>query len=132
MLPMLKQLLLSGWGTALRKCTVVSVMVFNLAKIGYRQGKNQPKSAAAKPAANGTTGTTRGGKEGRGRGVRRGRNAGRPKPKTAEELDLEMVDYFDANVQNTTTAATDGSAPANRVAQTAANGEDLGGMDDIS
>jgi len=94
-----------------------------------RQAKNQPKAAAAKPAANGAG--ARGGKEGRGR-VRRGRNAGRPKAKSAEELDLEMVDYFDVNAQNATTAVNDGAAPTNGVAQPATNGEDLGGMDDIS
>ena len=90
--------------------------------IVYSQPKNQPKSAAAKPVTNGTT--ARGGKP-RGRGARRGRNAGRPKAKTADELDAEMVDYFDANAANGTTATTDASA-----AQPITNGGE--GIDEIS
>ncbi|KAK0517205.1 hypothetical protein JMJ35_000360, partial [Cladonia borealis] len=46
---------------------------------------------------------------------RLGRNAGRPKAKTADELDAEMVDYFDANAANGTASAeaTNGAtAPA--------------------
>ena len=88
----------------------------------YSQPKNQPKSAAAKPVTNGTT--ARGGKP-RGRGARRGRNAGRPKAKTADELDAEMVDYFDVNAANGATATTDAGA-----AQPITNGGE--GMDEIS
>ncbi|KAK2752898.1 hypothetical protein FQN54_008051 [Arachnomyces sp. PD_36] len=86
------------------------------------QGKSQPKPVTAAKTA-GTT-RTRGA---RGR-TRRGRNAGRPKPKTAEELDAEMVDYFGANNtgDNAQAANTNGAAqPA------AANNDDLG-MDEIS
>lgn len=43
-----------------------------------------------------------------------------------------MSDYFNANTQNGITAVNDGAAPTNGVAQPATNGEDLGGMDDIS
>ena len=93
-----------------------------------RQGKNQPKSAAAKPATNGTA--TRGGRIG-GRGARRGRNAGRAKAKTADELDAEMVDYFDANAVNGTATATDAAATMNGAAAPATNGEEIG-MDEIS
>ncbi|MCJ1456341.1 hypothetical protein MMC28_006702 [Mycoblastus sanguinarius] len=93
------------------------------------QPKGQPKSAAAKPATNGTA--TRGGRV-RGRGARRGRNAGRPKAKTADELDAEMMDYFDANATNGTAVTTDTGATTNGAAQPAVNGgEDLG-MDEIS
>lgn len=90
--------------------------------MGDRITKNQPKPAGGKPASNGTA--VRGGEKGRGRGARRGRNAGRPKAKTADELDVEMADYFNANGQNATTVVNDGTAPT--------NGDDLGGMDDIS
>lgn len=85
--------------------------------------RNQPKSAAAKPGTNGTaTG------EGRGRGrARRGRNAGRSKPKTADELDEEMMDYFDKPANSTVgaDATTNGAAPV-------ANGGEEVRMDDIS
>lgn len=88
-----------------------------------KNAKNQPKVATAKPATNGTTTG-----EGRGRGrARRGRNAGRAKPKTADELDAEMVDYFDKPANGTAGAdgATNGAAPV-------VNGGDEIGMDDIS
>ena len=79
----------------------------------------QPKQATAAKATSGEG--TRGGRG--GRGARRGRNAGRPKAKTAEELDAEMTDYFVAN-------GTDG-ATTNGVAPVANGGEDLG-MDEVS
>lgn len=91
------------------------------------QPKSQPKPATAgRGATNGAA--TRG--RGRGRGGRRGRNAGRGKPKTADELDAEMVDYFDAPGGVGGNAGTDVTA-TNGAAPTAANGEDLG-MDEIS
>jgi len=82
------------------------------------QPKPQPKSAAStKPA--GAAGTR--GKSTRARG-RGGRNA-RPAKKTAEELDSEMVDYWQ---NGTATTETDGTA--NGAAQPAANGD--ANMDD--
>lgn len=87
------------------------------------QPKSQPKPATAGKAAN--NGVVA---RGRGRGGRRGRNAGRGKPKTADELDAEMVDYFDA--PGGTGGNTDG-ATTNGAATAVANGEDLG-MDEIS
>lgn len=69
-----------------------------------------PKSAAAKPKATATnaktpaTGAAPAGAKGRG-GRRRGQ--GRPPKKTAEQLDADMADYFDA-----TGAATNGAAAA--------------------
>ncbi|KAI9810674.1 MAG: hypothetical protein M1827_006133 [Pycnora praestabilis] len=97
------------------------------------QPKSQPKPAtAAKAATNGTRGaSTRGGTE-RGRGAKRGRNAGRAKPKTAEELDAEMVDYFDANATNgNASAGTDPAAATTNGAQAAAtSGGADAGMDD--
>ena len=100
-------------------------------KLKYcRQPKNQPKLAVAtKATPNGTT--SRGGR-GRGRGVRRGRNAGRPKVKTAEELDAEMVDYFDATGANGGPAGTDAAATTNGAIQPITNGGDDLGMDEIS
>lgn len=90
------------------------------------QPKGQPRSATSvKPATNGTT--TRGGRT-RGRGARRGRNAGRAKPKTADELDAEMVDYFDENGAE----AADGAVTANAATQPATNGADDLGMEEIS
>lgn len=95
--------------------------------IPIRQPKSQPKPATAAKAVNsGVTGRGRG----RGRGGRRGRNAGRGKPKTADELDAEMVDYFDAPGTTGGTNGTDGTA-TNGAAPAIANGEDLG-MDEIS
>jgi THO complex subunit 4 len=88
--------------------------------------KAQPKSAVAtKAAANGT------GKKGATKAKKRGKNSNRPKPKTAEELDAEMTDYFAAN-NNGTTTMTDANGAATGNAQPAATGgEDLG-MDEIS
>ncbi|KAK2628006.1 hypothetical protein QTJ16_002652 [Diplocarpon rosae] len=71
------------------------------------QPKTQPKSAAATktPAA----GTTRG--KGRGRGAHGGARSARPAKKTAEELDSEMVDYWQTGATATEGAAA-GTTPA--------------------
>jgi len=74
----------------------------------------QPKSAAAKPKpATDTKDKAGAGRRGRGTG-RRGRGGarvgGRTK-KTAEELDAEMVDYFQA--PDGSAGAANGAAPAN-------------------
>lgn len=74
--------------------------------------------------------SSRGGIRGRGRGVRRGRNAGRAKPKTADELDAEMMDYFDATGNNGTVGA-DGGVATNGAAQAATNGGIDSGMEEI-
>jgi len=80
------------------------------------QPKPQPKSAAnTKPVAGGGRGK---GARGRGRG---GRNP-RPTKKTAEELDSEMVDYWQSGAATTETGATNGAA------QPVANGD--ANMDD--
>lgn len=68
--------------------------------------------------------STRGGR-GRGR-ARRGRNGGRGKPKTADELDAEMADYFDAGANSNGNTGTNGAAPQQAVANT-----DTGMDDDI-
>ncbi|OAL75632.1 hypothetical protein A7D00_1231 [Trichophyton violaceum] len=84
------------------------------------QPKSQPKPASAAKAGRK--------RDARGR-TQRGRNAGRPKSKTLEELDAEMVNYF-AEAPASTNApvpAANGAAP-----QPAGNGEDLGMVDEIS
>ena len=84
--------------------------------------KAQPKSAAATKAT---------AKDAKGRQAARPKRgkSNKPKPKTAEELDAEMTDYWgnnNAGAANSTDAAgaANGAAPA-------AAGEDLG-MDEIS
>ncbi|KAI9809937.1 MAG: hypothetical protein M1825_000370 [Sarcosagium campestre] len=76
------------------------------------QPKGRAKTATAatgpKPVSKGDA--TRGGRRGR---TARGRNAGRGKPKSADELDAEMVDYF---VGDNAAATTNGTAPGVAVA----------------
>jgi THO complex subunit 4 len=77
------------------------------------QPKVQPKSAAAtKAGANTAAASTRGKAGKRGRGGRA--RPARPAKKTAEELDSEMADYFDATAapaEAAVPAATNGDAP---------------------
>lgn len=54
-------------------------------------GKNKKKDAKGKPAAKKT-------------------KSARPKPKTAEELDTEMADYWNAGANNSGAAATESAA----------------------
>jgi THO complex subunit 4 len=82
------------------------------------QPKSQPKSAANTKK----TETSTRGKAARGRGGKAGRNA-RPAKKTAEELDSEMVDYW-----NSGATATETGGATNGAAQTATNGD--ANMDD--
>ena len=49
--------------------------------------------------------------------MNRGGRPARPKPKTAEELDAEMADYWDGNAQVPSVVATDGAQYANTAAQ---------------
>lgn len=74
-----------------------------------------------------------GAKTAKGRGRARGRNAGRGKPKTAEELDAEMQDYFESGANaaapaegGDTAMTTNGGA-----VQPVANGGDTGMEDEI-
>ncbi|KAL8765453.1 MAG: hypothetical protein Q9209_007480 [Squamulea sp. 1 TL-2023] len=92
------------------------------------RNKGPKPTTAAKPVTNGAG--TRGSTRGRERGGRRGRNAGRAKPKTADELDAEMVDYFDTNAANG--AGQGGDVATNGAVQPVANGGDDLGMDEIS
>ncbi|KAI4729097.1 hypothetical protein E4T49_03132 [Aureobasidium sp. EXF-10728] len=78
-----------------------------------KKENNKPKPAAAAPKpANAAAG---GAAKAAGRGGRKGR-AGRPKPKTVEELDAEMSEYFDPNAvapaANTNGAPAPAAAPA--------------------
>lgn len=77
--------------------------------------KAKPKPATNKAANNNTAGR---GRPARGRG--RGRNPGRGKPKSVEELDAEMVDYFAGGEP-----APANNAPANGGAAPV-NNDDLG------
>ncbi len=86
----------------------------------------QPKQAgAARTSETSARGATRGARGGR---VRRGRTAGRPKAKTAEELDAEMTDYFVGGSGHAATEANGAAAPNGAAA--AATGEEA--MDEIS
>lgn len=88
--------------------------------------KAQPRSATSTKATNGA------GKKAANKAKKRGKTATRSKPKTAEELDAEMTDYFTNNNGGATTNMTDANGPTNGNAQPAtAGGEDLG-MDEIS
>lgn len=84
----------------------------------------QPKSATVtKVAANGTAKT--------GRATRASKSKKGRKPKTAEELDAEMTDYWGTNANGAPAAAATADGTATAGTETAANGEDLG-MDEIS
>lgn len=76
----------------------------------------KPKPAAAKPARGrgGARGNKRGGAGGRG-------GSGRGKPKTAEQLDQEMADYFGNNDNSANATTTTTAAPA--AAPAASNGD---------
>ncbi|OQE31598.1 hypothetical protein PENSTE_c001G06114 [Penicillium steckii] len=93
--------------------------------------KSQPKPATAAKAAKGNKANANEKSKGQGRTGkgRKGRNPGRGKPKTVEELDAEMVDYFAGGNEN---APAQAPAPAaNGAAPQANGGEDLG-MAEIS
>jgi len=85
--------------------------------------KPQPKSAVP-TKANGTNDKTQGAKRG---GKRGSRGAARPAKKTAEELDLEMADYWESG--NAAGAETgENNQTAGGAAEPAANGD--ANMDD--
>ncbi|EAW13244.1 RNA binding domain protein [Aspergillus clavatus NRRL 1] len=93
------------------------------------QVKSQPKPATAAKTAAAARGRGRRGR--RGGAAATGRTSNRPKQKTVEELDAEMVDYFAGN-ENAGSADASAPAAANGAAQQpAAGGEDLG-MAEIS
>lgn len=62
------------------------------------EAKSKPKSAVNKKTVKKDTKAQQ----------KRGRNLGRGKPKTAEQLDAEMTDYFDNATNAATIAATNG------------------------
>lgn len=76
---------------------------------------SQPKNAAKPKPATDTKESKAAGRKasaarGRGRG---GRNAGRPKAKTADELDQEMTDYFASGANGDTAMAGGAVQPSN-------------------
>ncbi|EMC91922.1 hypothetical protein BAUCODRAFT_152279 [Baudoinia panamericana UAMH 10762] len=78
-----------------------------------------PKKDAAKPAADAAAKAGRGGKKRSGR-------AGRPKAKTADELDAEMADYFGGGE-----GAPNGAAATNGAVQPAATNGNDAAMDEV-
>ena len=95
--------------------------------IGSGQGKIAPKAKAQpKPV---TAPKPAGAKTGpKGRKPARGRNAGRGKPKTAEELDAEMQDYFAGDATGAGPADNDTAMNTGGAVQAAASGDT--GMED--
>lgn len=96
----------------------------------FHSQKAHPKSATAAPKAKKDTKNTATTEKGNRRGNRaagaRGRNPGRGKPKTVEELDAEMVDYFSTDAPPAEAAPVNGNAPQ-------VNGnQDIGMNDEIS
>jgi hypothetical protein len=65
--------------------------------------KDKPKPATADKAGNSAAASARGRKRGRGRGAAAA--GGRAKPKTAEELDAEMADYWGVETGTSTADA---------------------------
>ena len=115
-----------AWATALREYWIDFHLDTHLTGIS-KSTKAQPKQAVAgKTETTIARGTGRPVRGARGR-VRRGRNAGRPKPKTADELDAEMTDYF-----TTTPAGNNEAAPTTNGAAPAAATSDDTGMDGIA
>ncbi|KIX04376.1 uncharacterized protein Z518_05244 [Rhinocladiella mackenziei CBS 650.93] len=90
--------------------------------------KAQPKSATAVKKVSGKDGT-KGRSAGKPGKPKRGRSS-RPKPKTAEELDAEMTDYWGGNNPSAVGASNE-AATANGTAPAANTGDDMG-MDEIS
>jgi THO complex subunit 4 len=90
--------------------------------------KARPKSAAASKAKKEKTNTPaeKGNRRGNRAAGARGRNPGRGKPKTVEELDAEMVDYF-----STDAPPADNAAPVNGAAPQANANQDVGMNDEI-
>ncbi|KAB8294250.1 hypothetical protein EYC80_009680 [Monilinia laxa] len=86
--------------------------------------KSQPKSAVPNKSNGKDQGAKRGGK----RGSRGGSNTARPTKKTAEELDLEMADYWESGNAAGADAGGDNNQAASGAAQPATNGD--ANMDD--
>lgn len=104
-------------------------MALNKPLTGPRQPKTATK-AQPKPA----TSTKNGGGRIRGRRSARGRNAGRGKPKSVEELDAEMQDYYETGTNATAgegDAVMETNGGAVQPAAAAAAGGDTGMDDEI-
>lgn len=84
----------------------------------FRQPKGAAKDKAKrqdKPKTNGAATTTNGtakGKNPRNTNTKKSGRAGRPKKKTAEELDAEMMDYFGGDATANVTAQPAAAAAA--------------------
>ncbi|KAJ4510041.1 RNA-binding RNA annealing protein [Exophiala dermatitidis] len=92
--------------------------------------KAQPKSATADKKVTGKDGA-KGRPAGRAGKPKRGRNP-RPKPKTAEELDAEMTDYWAGSNPSAAPAASTEAPAANGSAPAANAGDDMGMDEEIS
>ncbi|KAL2418625.1 hypothetical protein ABEF91_004671 [Exophiala dermatitidis] len=92
--------------------------------------KAQPKSATADKKVTGKDGA-KGRPAGRAGKPKRGRNP-RPKPKTAEELDAEMTDYWAGSNPSAAPAASTEAPAANGTAPAANAGDDMGMDEEIS
>ena len=110
--------------TACRECQFPPIAIWIRSNHHFRKPKNVVKDKVKrqdKPKTNGAaTATTNGAAKGNNPRTKKSGRAGRPKKKTAEELDAEMTDYFG------------GSAAANGTAQpAAAAGGDTGMVDEV-
>lgn len=95
-------------------CTTNVLTLFHSKpKNAAKEVKAAPKGKAAAPTTNGAAKTAKAGK------AKKVPNAGRPKKKTADELDAEMADYFVAPANGTAApaaaAATNGAEPVDEV-----------------
>ncbi|KAF2428869.1 hypothetical protein EJ08DRAFT_636244 [Tothia fuscella] len=85
----------------------------------------KPKNAANAKPKPATAAKTEAGGKGKGKAAGRGRNAGRPKTKSAEELDAEMQDYFEKP------AGGEGDAAMSNGGAVQPSGGDAGMDDDV-
>jgi len=118
--------LLKLWVSVLRKLRswlLVCVLVINQYISGPKKENTKAKAKATPKSAAAANKASAGAKDaagtaGKGRGKRGGR-AGRPKPKSVEELDAEMSEYFVPNAAGGEAAPT-----TNDAAPAATNGGD--------
>jgi THO complex subunit 4 len=127
--PRLTSLIASGIQFSLRYRNQPHLNIFPRAPNKVNPPKAQKPKAVAKPAAKpaaarGRAGT-RGGKRGGRAGSGSGSGSGRGKPKTAEELDQEMADYFGGDVNPS------GNAVPVATSTAATNGGDVGMEDTV-
>jgi len=92
--------------------------------------RSKPKSAAAAPKASAAAAAAaaKGNAANGGKAQRKRGRTGRPKPKTADELDAEMSEYFAPNAGGEASGNTDGAAAA---APAVNNGGDAAMVDEV-